>query len=93
MPERPKIRIRPSPMTNGGVMIGSTDSTRSDFLYRNPVRVTINANASPSVVEITAQAFTGKSRVDRQRAVYQVLAEELAGPVHALALTANAPEK
>jgi stress-induced morphogen len=25
--------------------------------------------------------------------VYQVLAEELAGPVHALALTANAPEK
>ena len=44
-------------------------------------------------VEITAAAFTGKSRVDRQRAVYQVLAEELAGPVHALALTANAPQK
>ena len=44
-------------------------------------------------VEITAHAFAGKSRVERQRAVYQVLAEELAGPVHALALTANAPEK
>jgi BolA family transcriptional regulator, general stress-responsive regulator len=44
-------------------------------------------------VEITAAAFAGRSRVDRQRAVYQVLAEELAGPVHALALTANAPEK
>jgi BolA family transcriptional regulator, general stress-responsive regulator len=44
-------------------------------------------------VEIVAQAFTGQSRVDRQRAVYQVLAEELAGPVHALALTANAPQK
>ena len=28
-------------------------------------------------VEITARAFSGKSRVERQRAVYQVLAEEL----------------
>jgi BolA protein len=43
-------------------------------------------------VEITAAAFAGQSLVARQRAVYQVLAEELAGPVHALALTANAPE-
>jgi BolA family transcriptional regulator, general stress-responsive regulator len=43
-------------------------------------------------VEIVAGSFAGKSRVERQRAVYQVLAEELAGPVHALALTANAPE-
>jgi BolA family transcriptional regulator, general stress-responsive regulator len=43
-------------------------------------------------VEITATAFVGKSRVERQRAVYQVLAEELAGPVHALALTASAPQ-
>jgi BolA protein len=44
-------------------------------------------------VEITARAFAGKSRVERQRAVYQVLSEELAGPVHALAVSANAPEK
>ena len=44
-------------------------------------------------VEIISAAFAGKSRVERQRAVYHVLAEELAGPVHALALTANAPEK
>jgi BolA protein len=44
-------------------------------------------------VEISASAFAGKSRVERQRAVYRVLADELAGPVHALALTANAPGK
>src|SRR5262245_43625182 len=44
-------------------------------------------------VEIVAEAFAGKSRVERQRAVYQALAEELAGPVHALALTASAPGK
>lgn len=42
-------------------------------------------------VEITAVAFAGKSRVDRQRLVYGVLAEDLAGPVHALALVVRAP--
>jgi BolA protein len=42
-------------------------------------------------VAMTAAAFAGKSRVDRQRAVYGVLAEELKGPVHALALSLKAP--
>ena len=37
-------------------------------------------------VTMAAAAFDGLSRVDRQRRVYQVLADELAGPVHALAL-------
>lgn len=37
-------------------------------------------------VLMTAQAFDGLSRVARQRAVMDVLQEELAGPVHALAL-------
>jgi BolA protein len=32
-------------------------------------------------------AFAGKSRVERQRMVYQVLAEELADRVHALRLS------
>jgi hypothetical protein len=31
-PERPKMRIRLSPITNGGVMIGNTDKKRSAFL-------------------------------------------------------------
>lgn len=42
-------------------------------------------------VEIVAAAFAGESRVARQRRVYAVLAEELAGPVHALALTTLTP--
>ena len=37
-------------------MIGSTDSTRTRRLYGNAVRVTINANASPSPVDNTAQS-------------------------------------
>lgn len=44
-------------------------------------------------VEIVAAAFSGQSRVARQRAVYAALAEELAGPVHALQLTALAPDE
>jgi len=39
-------------------------------------------------VVIVADAFAGKSRVERQRLVYAALAEELAGPVHALSLKA-----
>lgn len=44
-------------------------------------------------VEMTAAAFEGQGRVARQRAVYQALAEELAGPVHALALKLRAPSE
>jgi BolA protein len=42
-------------------------------------------------VLIEADAFAGKPKVARQRLVYQALAEELAGPVHALSVRAMAP--
>jgi len=42
---------------------------------------------------IVAGAFAGQSRVARQRAIYAILAEELAGPVHALQLSALTPEE
>jgi BolA protein len=44
-------------------------------------------------VTIVSAAFAGQSRVARQRAVYRILAEELAGRVHALALTTLAPDE
>lgn len=44
-------------------------------------------------VEITAAAFSGRSRVERQRMIYAALADELAGPVHALQLKAASPEE
>jgi len=44
-------------------------------------------------VEIVAAAFSGKSRLERQRLVHGVLADELAGPVHALSLATLAPEE
>jgi BolA protein len=40
---------------------------------------------------IVSEAFQGLSRVERQRRVNRVLAEELAGPVHALSIRALAP--
>ena len=42
-------------------------------------------------VTIESAAFAGTPRVARQRMVYQALAEELAGPVHALSVKALAP--
>jgi BolA protein len=40
---------------------------------------------------IEAEAFAGTAKVARQRMVYRALAEELAGPVHALSVRALAP--
>jgi BolA protein len=42
-------------------------------------------------VVIEAQAFEGAAKVARQRMVYRALADELAGPVHALSVKALAP--
>ena len=42
-------------------------------------------------VAITSDVFNGLSRVERQRRVNAVLADELKGPVHALSLKLKAP--
>ena len=42
-------------------------------------------------VRMVTAAFDGVSRVERQRRVHAVLAEELRGPVHALSLRLQAP--
>lgn len=42
-------------------------------------------------VQVTAPAFAGKSRVERHRMINAVLAEQLRGRVHALAIEARAP--
>lgn len=44
-------------------------------------------------IEIVTAAFVGKSRAARHRRIYDILAEELAGPVHALQLSALTPEE
>jgi BolA protein len=44
-------------------------------------------------VTIVSAAFTGQSRVARQRLVYETLTEELATRVHALSLATLAPSE
>jgi len=43
-------------------------------------------------VRVVSQAFAGKTPLERHRMINEVLADELAGPVHALAIKAAAPE-
>jgi BolA protein len=43
-------------------------------------------------VEVVSAAFAGKGRVERHRLINTLLAEELAGGVHALAIDARAPD-
>jgi BolA protein len=44
------------------------------------------------VVLVTEQ-FVGRRQVQRHQAIYAVLAEELAGPIHALALHSFSPDE
>jgi BolA protein len=44
-------------------------------------------------VHIVSEAFDGKSRLERHRMINQLLAAELEGGVHALAIHANTPEE
>ena len=44
-------------------------------------------------VLMVSTAFERQTRVSRQRAVYQALLEELAGPVHALSLRLLTPQE
>jgi BolA protein len=55
-----------------------------------------HAGASPEGeshfnVLIESQAFTGAPKLARQRMVHRALADELAGPLHALSIKALAP--
>jgi BolA protein len=43
--------------------------------------------------DIVSAHFSGLSKVARHRKVYALLAEEMAGPIHALALNLQAPEE
>jgi BolA protein len=44
-------------------------------------------------IRIVSETFTGLSRVERQRKVYAALADEIAGGVHALALSTLTPNE
>ena len=51
LPDRPNSRISDRPITNGGVMMGKSESDLNRPRKRTPVRVSTRANASPSRVD------------------------------------------
>jgi len=50
----------------------------------------MSATETHFAVKIVSKAFTGKTRIERHRMVNAILAKELAGGVHALAIQAKA---
>lgn len=44
-------------------------------------------------ITIVSDGFAGRSRIERHRMVHEALAEELAGPVHALSVKAKTPDE
>jgi BolA protein len=49
------------------------------------------ASGAHVAVVVVAAAFAGRSTLQRHRMVYAALADEMAGPIHALQITARAP--
>jgi stress-induced morphogen len=41
---------------------------------------------------VTAAAFTGRSRIEQHRLVYDVFGAEIGGPIHALSLKTQPPK-
>ena len=76
------------------LMLG-LEPTRLDIINESELHA--GHRSSPGTGEshfrilIVSQAFTGKSRVDRHRIVNELLADELSGRIHALALKTYAP--
>jgi stress-induced morphogen len=42
---------------------------------------------------VTAAAFDGRSRIEQHRLVYEVFGDEIGGPIHALSLKTQIPQK
>jgi BolA protein len=86
-----------------GVVAGRIESKLVAALAPNRIRVIDesgrhvgHAGARPGGethfrVEIESAVFAGLSRLERQRRVHAILADELAGPVHALSMALLAP--
>jgi stress-induced morphogen len=50
-----------------------------------------NTGETHFAILIVSEGFADRSRIERHRMVHEALAEELAGPVHALSVKAKTP--
>ena len=70
--------------------IADLDIEDQSYLHRGHAGAPAGGESHFRVTIVSAE-FEGASRVERQRRVYGVLKEEMAGPIHALALKALTP--
>jgi stress-induced morphogen len=42
---------------------------------------------------VTAEAFAGRSRIEQHRLVYEIFGAEIGGPIHALSLKTQVPQR
>jgi len=77
---------RPAPLSTTRLVVRD-DSER----HRGHGGYNEESGESHFTVEIEAEAFTGQSRLQRQRAVNEALRDLLVERVHALAIVAKAP--
>jgi stress-induced morphogen len=73
-------------------LIVENDSARHAGHHHGPGKAD-QGGASHFNVTIVSEKFAGVSRLQRHRLVNEALTEELAGPVHALAVRASAPDE
>ena len=74
-----------------GVQAGARGRARAALVpdpHRSP-----GTGESHFTIKVVSAAFAGKSRLERHRMVNRALAAELAGKIHALAVTALAPDE
>ena len=71
--------------------ISVTDDSSAHAGHSGATRDDGSRGETHFTVRIISEKFAGLSRVERQRRVYAVLADEMRGKVHALSLTALSP--
>lgn len=75
------------------VTLAVTDESHTHAGHAGAARADGGAGETHFHVRIVSAAFEGVSRVERQRRVHAVLAEELRHPVHALSLKLQTPDE
>jgi BolA protein len=78
-----------------GKLVAALEPTRLEVVDQSSLHAghagSREGGESHFLVTVESGVFVGESAIARQRRVHRLLAEELRGPVHALALTLRAP--
>jgi len=96
MPEGPVARRIRSKLTQAlapSALELEDDSARHAGHHHHGGMDAVEGGESHFNLRIVSEAFSGRSRLERQRVVNSLLSEELAGPVHALSIRALTPQE